>query len=123
MNRIFAFVAVALAVAACGFTASPAPSASSPTGAVISTAEAATAAAIRLATISRPLTVGEIKHGTYADLWGGSTSDLPGQGTADRAAKAGLLVWRVDVVGPTGREELYIDERTSALLDAITEGS
>lgn len=121
IKRIFTFVVVAVLVAACGSMASPAPSPSS--DAAISTPEAASAAAIRLATISGPLTVGEIKHGTYADLWGGSTNDLSGQGTADTAAKAGLIVWRVDVAGPSGWQELYIDEATRVLLDTITQGT
>jgi hypothetical protein len=53
----------------------------------------------------------------------GSTNDPSGQGAADRARKAAIVVWRVDLVGPTGREELYIDETTGQLLDAITQGS
>jgi len=123
MKRIVTFVVVALMVAACGFMASPAPSPSPSSDAAISTPEAASAAAIRLATIGGPLTVGEIEHGTYADLWGGSTNDLSGQGTADTAAKARVIVWRVDVAGPSGRQELYIDETTRALLDTITQGN
>lgn len=123
MKPIFAFVVVALVVAACGFMASPAPSPSASSDAAISSPEAAGAAAIRLATISGPLTVGEIKHGAYVDLWGGSTNDLSGQGTADSAAKAKIIVWRVDVAGPGGLQELYIDEATGMLLDAITQGN
>jgi hypothetical protein len=34
-----------------------------------------------------------------------------------------LVVWRVLLIGPTGREELYIDEATGQLLDWIIEGS
>ncbi|HYO43225.1 MAG TPA: hypothetical protein VES19_08520 [Candidatus Limnocylindrales bacterium] len=84
--------------------------------------EAASVAAVRLASIGGPLTIGEIRHGTYAELWAGSTSDLAGEGTADRAATASLVVWRVDLAGPGGQEQLYLDEATGALVDAITQG-
>jgi hypothetical protein len=48
---------------------------------------------------------------------------MSGQGTADRAKKAARIVWRVDLAGPNGLEELYIDEATGQLLDTITQGN
>lgn len=82
----------------------------------------AIATAMRLTSISGPWTVGDVRIGTYADLWQESTNDLSGQGIADRAAKAKLVVWRIDLAGPTGLEQLYIDSVTGKLVDAITQG-
>jgi hypothetical protein len=115
--------AISTPVAASAVAASPLPSPSLSSGHAISTPEAASAAATRLASIGGPLTVGEIKHGMYADLWGGSTNDVSGQGTADRTTKAGLMVWRVDVTGPRGQEEVYLDDATGLLIDSITQGN
>jgi hypothetical protein len=107
-------------LAACGgpvLTASPAVSG------VIGTADQAALIAERLTTIAGPWKVGDIAHGTYESLWGGSTSDLTGKGTADRAAKASRIVWRVELSGLNGWEQLYIDEASGQLLDAITQGT
>jgi hypothetical protein len=77
----------------------------------------------RLTTIAGPWAIGDVEHGTYGRLWQGSTNDLSGQATADRARKAATVVWRVDLVGPTGRAQLYVDEATGQLLDTIIQGS
>lgn len=88
----------------------------------IGTPEQAAAVAQQLTTISGPWTVGDVQHGTYESLWQGSTSDLTGQAAAERAVKDPKVVWRVGLSGPSGLEELYIDEATGELLDAITQG-
>jgi hypothetical protein len=90
---------------------------------VIATAGQAAVVAERLTTIAGPWTIGDVQHGTYENLWQGSTNDMSGQGTADRAKKAARIVWRVDLAGPNGLEELYIDEATGQLLDTITQGN
>lgn len=121
MNRTLAAFVLALAVEGCG----PAPVTLAPSvagGPAIKTPEAASVAAVRLATIGGPLAIGEIRHGSYGDLWAGVSSDLSGQGAAD-GVKASLVVWRVDLTGPGGWEEVYVDETTGALVDAITQGS
>ena len=107
-------------LAACG---GPSPTPSPSVSAVIGTADQAALIAERLTSIAGPWNVGDIAHGTYESLWGGSTSDLTGIGTADRAAKASRVVWRVDLSGPNGSEQLYIDEVSGQLLDAITQGT
>jgi hypothetical protein len=144
MRQMLLGVVAALALAACA-SPSPSPSASAPASAfasaspsasappsaspspsstgVIGTAEQAAIVAERLTTIAGPWTIGDVEHGTYKRLWQGSTNDLSGQGTADQARKAATVVWRVDLIGPTGREELYVDEATGQLLDSITQGS
>ncbi|HEY4752207.1 MAG TPA: hypothetical protein VIH37_02910 [Candidatus Limnocylindrales bacterium] len=106
---------------------SAAPATSSPErqGAPPSTAAGsafAAAAALRLASIGGPLTVEEVRHGTYAELWDGSTNDLSGVGTASRASRAPLTVWRVLVAGPNGSEELFIVDPGGVLIDTITQG-
>jgi hypothetical protein len=121
MNRIAAAAgALLVVVAACA-----APTVSAPASAArgISTAQQATAVAERLATIAGPLQPGDVEHGTYAALWQGSTNDLSGAGTSARASMAGTIVWRVDLSGPTGHQQLYIDEATQQLLDSITEAN
>lgn len=42
---------------------------------------------------------------------------------ADREAKGSKVVWRVDLSGPHGIEELYLDQATGQLVDAITQGN
>jgi hypothetical protein len=100
-------------------SATPSPSASD----VIKTAEQAASVAEHLTTISGPWKVGDIQHGTYGSLFEGSTNDLSGHGAAERATNAARIVWRVDLTGPSGSEQLYIDEASGQLLDAITQGS
>jgi len=109
-----------LILAAC---AGPVPTPSPSVSGVIGTADQAAVIAERLTSIAGPWKVGDIAHGTYESLWGGSTSDLTGKGTADGAAKASRIVWRVDLSGPNGSEQLYIDEANGQLLDAITQGT
>ena len=108
-----------LALAACSGP-SPSPSASANSG--IGTADQAAAVAERLTSIAGPWQVGDIAHGSYESLWSGSTNDLTGNGTAERAARGLRIVWRVDLTGPNGAEQLYIDGVTGQLLDAITQG-
>jgi hypothetical protein len=119
-----AHIAALVAAAGSGLVAAP-PSAfpSQAADGVIDNAERAAVVAERLATIAGPWTIGGVQHGTYENLWQGSTNDMSGQGTADRAKKAARIVWRVDLAGPTGLEELYIDEATGQLLDWIIQGS
>jgi len=88
----------------------------------ITTPEQAAVVARQLTSISGPWTVGEIQRGTYGSLFRGSTNDVSGQGTAARAAIGPKIVWRVDLSGPSGLDELYIDATTGQLLDAITQG-
>jgi hypothetical protein len=33
-----------------------------------------------------------------------------------------MIIWRIDVAGPTGLEELYLDAATGSLVDSITQG-
>lgn len=82
----------------------------------------AVAAAERVTTIAGPWVAGEASEGTYAELWRGSSNDMSGQGTAEREALGPRLIWRVDLSGPNGIEELYLDQATGQLLDAITQG-
>jgi hypothetical protein len=113
-----------VAAAGSGLVAAP-PSAfpSQSANRVIDNAERAAVVAERLATIAGPWTIGGVQHGTYENLWQGSMNDPFGAGTADRARKAARIVWRVDLTGPNGLEELYIDEATGRLLDTITQGN
>lgn len=96
-------------------TASAAPSLTDET-AVVAIAE-------RLTSIAGPWTVGGVRRGSYRELWQGSTSDVSGQGSADRQAKAAVVVWRVDLSGPSGVEELYIEAATGRLVDTIIQGN
>ncbi|MEO8469354.1 MAG: hypothetical protein ABI573_06765 [Chloroflexota bacterium] len=82
----------------------------------------AIAAATQLTSIAGPWTVGDVQMGTYRNLWQGSTNDLSGEGTADRLKKGELIVWRIDLKGPGGLEQLYIDSVTWQLVDSITQG-
>lgn len=113
--------AVALVAACQGPVGTTFPSSESPVVAVPN-ADGASVVAVRLASIRGPFNIGEIKRGTYADLWRGSTNDALGASAADAAATAQLVVWRVDLQGPTGSEEVYVDEATGALVDSIVEG-
>ena len=72
------------------------------------------------ASIRGPFNVGEVRQGTYADLWAGSTNNALGGGA--KAPKPDLVVWRVDLVGPTGQEQLYLDAANGELVDSITQG-
>ncbi len=124
-GRAIAGLVLAGIVATCGVTPSPLPSPSpSPApalGGVPVTSEAAAAAdAMQHASIAGPLTVGEIRQGTYADLWAGSTSNVLGNG--GKAPNPDLIVWRVDLVGPTGQEQLYLIAADGELVDSITQG-
>jgi hypothetical protein len=92
-------------------------------GGVISTPDEAVARAEGLTTIVGPWSVGDVEHGKYESLWQGSSNDLSGQGTAARATLRLVVVWRVNLSGPSGSEQLYIDERNGHLVDAITQGS
>ena len=83
----------------------------------------AVAAAEFVTTIAGPWVAGEASKGTYAELWRGSSNDLSGKGTAERKALGPRLIWRVDLSGPNGLEELYLDQATGQLLDAITQGN
>jgi len=76
----------------------------------------------RLTSVSGPWVVGDVETGTYADLWRGSTNDPHGQRGAAWQAEQATVVWRVDLTGPHGLEELYLDRATGALVDAITQG-
>jgi hypothetical protein len=122
MKRL-ALAGVLLLLILLGACGGPAPTPSPSASGVIGTADQAALIAERLTSIAGPWKVGDIAHGTYESLWGGSTSDLTGNGTADRAAKASRIVWRVDLSGPNGSEQLYIDEASGQLLDAITQGT
>lgn len=85
-------------------------------------AAAIVVAAETLASIGGPWEVREISRGRYADLWRGSSSDLSDSGQADLNTNAALIVWRVDLAGPNGIEELYINSTNGALVDAIIQG-
>lgn len=99
----------------------PSPSGAAPSGAIDSQGAAAETAK-RLTSIAGPWVVGVTTRGRYADLWEGSTSDLSGQGTAARSALADVIVWRVDLSGPSGWEQLYIEASDSKLVATITQG-
>jgi hypothetical protein len=109
-----------MGVAAC---ADSLPATSPSVSGVIETAEQAALAAERLTTIAGPWRVDNVAHDTYESLWQGSTNDPTGQGAAESRRKAPKIVWRVDLSGPSGLEELYIDETDGKLLDAITQGN
>ena len=83
----------------------------------------AIAAAERSTSIQGPWRFTEIRQGLYRDLWRGSSNDMSGAAQRFFAARSGLIVWRVDLEGPHGFEELYIDVSTGALVDSITQGS
>ena len=117
-NRLRVVALVAL-VSACAAPAPARPSTPPPT---ITTPADAIATAERLTSIAGPWVAGDVRQGTYAELWQGSTNDLSGTGTADRASTGPTVVWRVDLSGPSGVEELYIDARTGRLVDSITQG-
>jgi hypothetical protein len=46
-----------------------------------------------------------------------------GSVTPPLAAMASSMVWRVDLSGLNGSAQLYIDEASGQLLDAITQGT
>ncbi len=102
--------------------AAPAPTPTTPPRGVLNEANAAVLAAERLATVRGPWTVDEVREGTYAQLWRGSTNDLTGQEAADARAKGPRPAWRVSLTGPNGREELILDRETGALLGALGQG-
>lgn len=83
----------------------------------------AIAAAKRQATIAGPLAVGDVAHGSYGSLWQGSTSNLPAEGTPPPQVNPDVVVWRIDLSGPSGREQLYIDEFSGQVVDAIWQGN
>jgi hypothetical protein len=107
----------------CPFGIPPAPSAGPDTGPVAGDAAQAAILARRLATITGPWTIEVATHGTFANLWHGSTSDLTGDGAAEIAQLGPMDVWRVELTGPTGSQQLFIEEATGRLLSAITQGS
>jgi len=119
MKLVLLTTVMVLIVCGC---AAPTVTVAPPAGAAVVTREQAAIAAKHLTTIAGPWTVGDIEHGTYVSLWQGSTNDPTGQGAAARAIKNPLTVWRVDLSGPGGFEELYIDETNGDLLDWITQG-
>jgi hypothetical protein len=88
----------------------------------LATAAQAVAEAERLTSVAGPWVVGDVETGTYSDLWQGSTDDPRGDGAAEWQSKQAKVVWRVDLTGPHGIEELYLDRASGALLDAITQG-
>ncbi len=83
----------------------------------------AISAARRQATIAGPLTVGEVAHGSYGNLWQAPTSNLPAEGSPAPQVSPDLIVWRIDLSGPNGREQLYIDEFSGQVIDAIWPGN
>lgn len=83
----------------------------------------AIAAARRQATIAGPLTVGDVAHGSYGSLWQGSTNNLPAEGSPPPQVNPDLVVWRVDLSGPSGRQQLYIDQFSGQVVDAIWQGN
>jgi hypothetical protein len=103
--------------------ATQAPSAPPQPEGGVETAAQAVVVAERLTTVVGPWVVGDVERGPFERLWQGSTSDLSGAGTAARAFDGPRVVWRVDLTGPNGWEELYIDATTRELVDAITQGS
>ena len=114
--------AAALANGSCSRSASMFYVAPSAPPAPLGTAADATSAAEALSQIAGPWTVGEVVQGTYSDLWQGSSNDPTGAGASFRSANDGRVVWRVDLTGPYGFEELYIDVATAQLVDAIEQG-
>ena len=64
--------------------------------------------------------VEEVREGTYADLWRGSTNDLTGQQAAEARIIGPRAAWRVSLKGPDGSEELILDRETGR--GAITQG-
>jgi hypothetical protein len=123
-RRALAALVLAGILGGCGVTPSPSPSPSAAPaiGAEpVTTPEAAAADAIQQASIRGPFNVGEVRQGTYADLWAGSTSNaLDGPGKVE--PDPDLVVWRVDLVGPTGREQLYLDAATGDAVGSIVQG-
>jgi len=119
MSEVFAVAVLMLVLL--GACSAPTPSAT-PTPGLVDRASAVAAAEF-VTTIAGPWVAGEASTGSYAELWRGSTNDLSGQGKAAREALGPRLIWRVDLSGPNGMEELYLDQATGQLLDAITQGN
>lgn len=107
----------------CPFGIPPAPSAGPDSGPAASDAAQAAILARRVATIAGPWTVEVATRGTFANLWHGSTSDLTGEGAAEIAQLGAVAVWRVELHGPSGSQQLFIEQATGRLLGAITQGS
>ena len=118
MHRLWVAALITL-VGACGAPVPAGPSTPPPT---ITTAADTIGTAERLTSIAGPWVAGDVRQGTYAELWQGSTNDLSGEGTAYREAMGPMIVWRVDLSGPGGVEDLYIDAGTGQLVDAVTQG-
>jgi hypothetical protein len=110
-------------LSACATSSEPPSVAATPNVAArLSDAVAAVTAAQRLTTIHGPWTVEETRAGTYAELWDGSTNDTTGQQAAEFRANGARAAWRVLLVGPDGREELFLDRETGKLLSSVTQG-
>lgn len=114
-----ALTALALALAAC--TATPALSPTLPPVPLQDRA-AAVAAAEALTSIGGPWQVGDVVEGRYADLFQGSTNDPTGVGASQRAVNSDKIIWRVDLTGPNGSQQLYIEAATGVLIDYIVQG-
>ncbi|HEY7130641.1 MAG TPA: hypothetical protein VH440_00230 [Candidatus Limnocylindrales bacterium] len=114
-------IAILIGIIAAGCAAPPTAPPSVPKS-MSPDAAAIVAAAERLTSIGGPWEVREVSKGRYVDLWRGSSNDMTGADQAGPDVKAGLVVWRVDLAGPNGIEELYIDSADGQLVDAITQG-
>jgi len=106
----------------CPFGLPPAPAPEPAAGPLLGDAAQAAILARRLATIAGPHTVEVVTHGTFANLWHGSTNDLSGQGASAITGATPVVVWRVELAGPSGSEQLFITEATGELLGAIVQG-
>ena len=122
-RRLVAIAALALTILAACSAPGPSPAStltSTPesSAVAIGSREAAAQAARVNASIRGPVDVGGVELGRYRDLWMGSGSDLSG---APQPADD-LIIWRVDLTGPTGREQVYLDAGSGAVVDRIVQG-
>lgn len=98
------------------FTPPPRPSAP------ITTEADAVLAAEADASITGPFVVQGAIEGRYVDLWQGPTNDPSGLGASLRATLADKVVWRVQLTGPYGAQDLYIEATTGVLIDYMVQG-
>ena len=86
-------------------------------------AEAATAAAKRLAEIAGPVEAVEAVSGRHdaLDPFAHNNPGDPAEAAREQAL-AGRFVWRVTMNGPTGTETIVIDAETGESLGAVVQG-
>jgi hypothetical protein len=82
----------------------------------------AIAAAETLTSIGGPWRVGDVVEGRLGDVFQGSANDPDSVGASFRAENDPKTVWRVDLTGPNGSQELYVEASTGKLITYIIQG-